>query len=61
MAELTYNIKEAAKAIGVSRPTMYKLIYLEGFPAWRVGNRWRIPRRELADWLAQQANERAQL
>ena len=37
MAELTYNVTEAAEALGVSRRTMYDLINREGFPTLKVG------------------------
>lgn len=37
MAELTYSVTEAAKALGVSRSTMYNLIHSEGFPTFPVG------------------------
>lgn len=55
MAELTYNVTEAAEALGVSRRTMYNLIHSEGFPTLRVGGRRLISRELLAGWVREQA------
>ncbi|MDE7054920.1 MAG: helix-turn-helix domain-containing protein [Oscillospiraceae bacterium] len=55
MAELTYNVTEAAEALGVSRQTMYELIHKEGFPTLKVGGRRLISRELLAEWVRVQA------
>lgn len=55
MAELTYSVTEAAKALGVSRSTMYNLIHSEGFPTFPVGGRRLISRELLAAWVRAQA------
>ena len=55
MAELTYSITKAARALGVSRHTMYNLIHQEGFPALSVGGRRLISRELLAAWVREKA------
>ena len=55
MAELTYSVKEAARALGISRHTMYNLIHQEGFPTLKVGGRRLISRELLAEWVRAQA------
>lgn len=55
MAELTYSVTEAAKALGVSRRTMYNLIHSQGFPTLCVGGRRLISRELLAGWVREQA------
>lgn len=55
MAELTYNVTEAAEALGVSRRTMYDLLHKEGFPTLKVGGRRLISRELLAEWVRVQA------
>lgn len=55
MEELTYSVKEAARALGVSRRTMYNLIHQEGFPTLTVGSRRLISRELLAGWVRAQA------
>lgn len=57
MAKLTYNVKEAAAAIGVSRRSMYNLIHKEGFPTLKVGGRRLISRELLAEWVKNQAKQ----
>ena len=52
---LTYNMQEAARALGVSAPTMQALARRPGFPAVRVGKRWLIPCDLLKAWIEDQA------
>lgn len=52
---LTYTVDEAAKAVGVSRRTMYELIHREDFPSLKVGGRRLISREGLAEWVRTQA------
>ena len=54
MAELTLSIAEAARALGVSRPTMYQIINRADFPAFRMGSRVLISRELLAEWVKEQ-------
>lgn len=55
MAELTYTVKEAAEALGISRRSMYDLLHEEGFPTLKVGGRRLISRELLAEWVRTQA------
>lgn len=48
---LACNIDEAAELLHVSRPTMLKIAHLEGFPGFRIGNRWIINIKGLQRWL----------
>ena len=57
MAELTYNVSEAAAALGISRRSMYNLIHQEGFPTLTVGGRRLISRELLAEWVKAQAQK----
>ena len=54
---LCYNLKEGAKAAGVSPPTMRALVHSAGFPALRVGRRILIPIAGLERWLEEQASQ----
>jgi excisionase family DNA binding protein len=53
------TITEAAKAIGVSRPTLYKAIETGSLRAWRTWSRGnlRIKREELDAWTQRSATE----
>lgn len=57
MAELTYNVTEAAAALGISRRSMYDLLHREDFPTLKVGGRRLIPRELLAEWVRAQAKK----
>lgn len=51
------NINDVADTLQVSRPTVYQLIHQEGFPAFRLGNRWRVSADGLDRWIAEQSGE----
>jgi len=51
------GMNEARKIIGVSYPTMLQLVNQDGFPAFRVGTKWVIPREQLMKWMERQANK----
>ena len=57
---LTFNMAEAAEAVGVSIPTMADFVQREDFPAFKAGRRWVIPCDLLKQWLEQQAGQRRQ-
>lgn len=52
------TLKEAAKSLGVSMPTMCKIASQKDFPAFRMGKRWIIPSHSFAEWLDKQARKR---
>ena len=53
--KMALTITETAQVLGVSRPTVYKLLHREGFPAFRIGNRVLISRAKLAEWVNTQS------
>lgn len=46
-----FNLKEAAAYLGISVPTLARLLRSEVIPYRRVGQRWLIARAALDDWL----------
>ena len=50
------SISEAAAALGISRPTFYRLIRADGLPTIRVGGRALIPVKQLREWLDEQVS-----
>ena len=57
MKPLAVNMADAARLLGVSRPTIYRLAKLPGFPAVRLGGCTRVLVDELREWVRQQAQE----
>ena len=55
---IALNLVQAAQLVGVSTPVMLRLVHSEGFPAFKVGRRWVIPRAALEGWLTAQAQQR---
>ena len=51
---LAVSAAEAARLLGVSRPTLYNLLNQTGFPSFRVGNRVLVSVAGLQDWVDQQ-------
>ena len=54
MEPLTVSVTEAARLLGISRPTMYAIIRREDFPSFRVGGRRLISLAGLQRWIAEQ-------
>lgn len=53
--KLTLTVTEAAALLGISKPTLYQIIYSEGFPSFRIGRRTVISRAGLERWVQEQA------
>ena len=50
-AKLTCSVSEAAKILGISKPTMYDLVHKGTIPSITVGRKILISRTALIDWL----------
>jgi len=57
--KFTLSVTEAAEMLGVSRPTLYRLLQRADFPAFKVGSRTLISRDGLARWVEAQAAREA--
>lgn len=53
--KVALTVSETAVALGVSRPTVYKLLRRADFPGFRVGSRQLVSREGLARWVSEQA------
>ena len=51
---LAVGAEDAARLLGISRPTLYTLLNREDFPSFRVGNRVLISVAGLREWINQQ-------
>ncbi len=54
MDKLAVGTTEAARLLGISRPTLYQLLNRSDFPRFRVGNRVLISVAGLQDWIDRQ-------
>ncbi|SDZ38764.1 helix-turn-helix domain-containing protein [Thermoactinomyces sp. DSM 45892] len=52
---LTYSVEQTAKMLGISRTKLYELLHRPDFPVVDIGHRKLIPRKNLEEWLNQQA------
>lgn len=57
MDKLAVGTTEAARLLGVSRPTLYQLLNRADFPSFRVGSRVLISVAGLQDWIDRQTKE----
>ncbi|WP_286147132.1 helix-turn-helix transcriptional regulator [Neopoerus faecalis] len=51
------NMTQAAQLLGVSRPTLYRLAKVPGFPVVHLGGCTRVLVDDLRAWARQQAQE----
>ena len=56
---LAVGTDDAARLLGVSRPTLYTLLNQSDFPSFRVGGRVLISVEGLREWIAQQTQTKA--
>jgi excisionase family DNA binding protein len=49
------NIRQASQYLGVSPDTLYKYVYEEKIPAFKLGNRWKFKKTILDQWMEQQS------
>lgn len=52
------NIREASSYLGVSRETLYKYVYEDRIPAFKLGNRWKFKKTVLDRWMERQSTQR---
>jgi len=45
------NIRQASQYLGVSPDTLYKYVYEERIPAFKLGNRWKFKKTILDQWM----------
>ena len=50
------NIREASDYLGVSRDTLYRYIYEDRIPAFKLGNRWKFKKSKLDQWMEEQSS-----
>ena len=55
---LSVSTSEAARLLGVSRPTIYELMQNAGLPWFKVGTRTLLPVSGLREWVETQAKKR---
>ncbi len=51
------DIREASQYLGVSRETLYKYVYEERIPAFKLGNRWKFKKTVLDRWMERQSTQ----
>jgi len=49
------DVREASEYLGVSRETLYKYVYEEKIPAFKLGNRWKFKKTVLDRWMEKQS------
>ncbi len=56
MAELreVMNIRQASQYLGVSADTLYRYVYRDKIPAFKLGNRWKFKKTVLDRWMEKQ-------
>ncbi|PYX96594.1 MAG: DNA-binding protein [Acidobacteria bacterium] len=50
------NIRQASQYLGVSPDTLYKYVYEEKIPAFKLGNRWKFKKTILDQWMEEKSS-----
>lgn len=45
------NIKEASDYLGIAPDTLYRYVYNDRIPAFKLGNRWKFKKAILDRWI----------
>lgn len=45
------NVKEASDYLGISPDTLYRYVYQDKIPAFKLGNRWKFKKNILDRWI----------
>lgn len=45
------NVKEASDYLGISPDTLYRYVYQDKIPAFKLGNRWKFKKTILDRWI----------
>ena len=45
------NIREASEYLGISPDTLYRYVYRDKIPAFKLGNRWKFKKNILDRWM----------
>ena len=61
MSTLTISIPDAARLMGVGKNRVYAMAKSGQIPVLKVGNRYIIPKANFEAWLAEQAENHAEL
>ena len=48
------NIRQASQYLGVSADTLYRYVYQDKIPAFKLGNRWKFKKTVLDRWMEKQ-------
>lgn len=51
------DIRQASQYLGVSRETLYKYVYEDRIPAFKLGNRWKFKKTVLDRWMERQSTQ----
>jgi len=51
------NIGQASRYLGVSADTLYKYVYEERIPAFKLGNRWKFKKTILDAWMERKSTQ----
>ncbi len=51
------NIRQASQYLGVSADTLYKYVYEEKIPAFKLGNRWKFKKTILDSWMERKSTQ----
>lgn len=52
------NIREASDYLGISPDTLYRYVYQDRIPAFKLGNRWKFKKTVLDRWMERKISQK---
>ncbi|SHJ99644.1 helix-turn-helix domain-containing protein [Hespellia stercorisuis] len=56
MKKMTYNVRETAQILGISKSYAYELVKEKKLPVLELGKRRVVPKSALKKWMQEQVN-----
>lgn len=52
------SVKEVSKILGIGINQTYELVKKEGFPSFRVGQKFLVPKEKFEEWINEQCTRK---
>ena len=59
--QIAISVRQAAKLLGVSAPTAYRMVHIENFPSFKINGRVMVYRQGLEEWVKQLSDNHAKI
>jgi excisionase family DNA binding protein len=54
MDKIVYTVKEVSELLGIGINQAYELVKTDGFPKFKIGNKYMVPKDQFEEWMRKQ-------